>query len=374
MCVALKNEVTDEWCETHPMYDGYCACDGGDEDTSAPAGKGTGAAEGTECIDATGTPESCQNAATAERQQAPPPPLPVLHDKVEFIVIVASVRSASTSIAEAVANNRCSISFNEFFSHRGDQFSTDRRRNTFLPEGVSESARGCLYADRGCRMMPRKCDGPLWTQRRTFMLSALKAGREAFCRRSHGAGESPGAGCDGRCVVAVKLFRGHIESEASLRDLLAYNGTRVVMDERDADDVQCSLNYSQAMHQWHTNDYDQERMWKSRHCQPHASPEFAAGHREWFVSVRRILDQLGKVPLEMPFNEFVANTSRAGTRLRKFAHLPETVGNLSFEQPWCTAYDAPVAPAVPAVRAAPLPSPSPWPSPWPSSSPSHAGS
>ena len=252
-------------------------------------------------------------------------------EDVEFVVVASSPRSASTSVAEEIADHKCSISFNEVLSGRpGDLFH---------PQGMPGRALGCIYP-RGqpCDLLPG-C-GPMWWQRRNGnrVVTTLKAMRARYCAR---VAPQVREQCGGKCVVALKLFRDHIHPAGDpalgghhLESLFSYEGTRVVVVERDPNDEECSYNYSRASGQWHATNKQIESQWKRGHCHELASPQFTQTSANWYSLVRSTLKNVSKKAryLELPFATFVADVPAARKRLRALAGLPDTS---EFDQPAC---------------------------------------
>ena len=256
----------------------------------------------------------------SERAHAPSAP-------VQFVVVAASPRSASTSVTEEIADHRCSISFNEMFSNKTG--------NLWHPQGMRNQSLGCLYPEGApCEGIQGGCFSGWFRGRFYHALETLTALSNSWCQRKHDGRSSPAPSCNGKCVVAIKLFgpdlfrspMGEREFNAykdSLARLMTYNGTRVVVVERDAADDECSYNYSKRTNIWHGGNKKLETGWKNHNCHKQPSPRFAYGHKKWYDWVRGTL-QKGHMPsLELPFETFVADVPEARRRLRAFADLPE---------------------------------------------------
>ena len=271
---------------------------------------------------------------------------------VKFVIIAASPRSASTSIAEEVADHRCSISFNEMFSFRSGDL--------FHPQGMRAKALGCIYpAGSPCASLKGGCNSPWYRTRQHHMLDVLKMTRHNWCsqtgisvgRRGRGPrvrghkqrGHSTSASCDGKCVVAVKMFGpDHFMNEkakkqfdsyaSSFEELIAYKGTRVVIVERNAADDECSYKYSRVSNVWHGGNKAAEHAWKAHNCGKEASPQFASAHSEWYAWIREKVKKHDKKALELPFDTYIANAPAARQSLHALAELP---AGPEFEQVGC---------------------------------------
>jgi hypothetical protein len=246
------------------------------------------------------------------------------------VLVVSTPRSASTSVAEEIADNRCSISFNEMFANK--------RGCIFSPQGANPDSRNCLYTsspDGGetCGRLPNGgCEGTVWKSRGYKMLEALRKMRHMWCLRPDNNGGVPAAACSGQCVVAVKIFQGMARSVAALTELIQYPGSRVVVVKRDPDTEECSLNYSLASGVWHHIDKVKEHAWQAQNCRAHASPQFVRQHTQWYDFVYGILKNLNKRYLDLPFEEFVSDVPAARSTLHEQAKLPQ---DPEFQQPWC---------------------------------------
>lgn len=256
---------------------------------------------------------------------------------VEFVIVAASPRSASTAVAEEIADHRCSISFNEMFNRR--------RGDLWHPQGMRRNALGCIYPEGSpCSSLQGGCDSRWYHQRLYHMLPALNLTRNAWCgRRSKGPNASPIASCSGKCVVAIKMFgpdmfrtpalRQVFDSYASsFEELIAYKGTRLVIVERDAADDECSYNYSRASGAWHGGNKQAEHAWKVRSCHAVPSAQFASAHSEWYAWIRGKAVKYGKKAFELPFKTYITDARAARQELHALAGLPT---GPEFEQPNC---------------------------------------
>ena len=187
-------------------------------------------------------------------------------------------------MAEEIADHKCSISFNEVLSGRpGDLFH---------PKGM-RSYDGCLYPQSvPCDLLADGCGGLSWRQRRRgeHVVRILKSMRARYCAQ-HKREQ-----CGGKCVVVLKLFAGHLQpaepddspfSGHQLEGLFSYEGTRVVVVERDPNEEECSYNYSLATRQWHGIDKQAESHWEMEHCNELASPQFMSRLSSTFPSTQR---------------------------------------------------------------------------------------
>jgi len=255
---------------------------------------------------------------------------------VQFVVIAASPRSASTSVAETIADHRCSISFNEMFSHRGG--------NLWHPQGMRGNALGCLYpVGPPCESIKGGCQSGWYRGRFHHALDTMIALSKSYCNRKHNDRSSPAPSCNGKCVIAIKLFgpdqfandKRELYFNAykdSLAELMTFNGTRVVVVERDAADDECSYNYSKRSGVWHGGNKKLETAWKNHNCRTQPSPRFAYGHKKWYDWVRDTMKKNAAPSLELPFETFIEDVPDARRRLRKFADLPDEP---EFDQPGC---------------------------------------
>ena len=258
---------------------------------------------------------------------------------VEFVVVAASPRSASTAVAEEVADHRCSISFNEMFN--------TRQGDLWHPQSMQKNALGCLYPGGApCSLLQGGCNSRWYHQRLWHMLPALNLTRNAWCGRPGNGGPnapSPMASCNGKCVVAIKMFgpdmfrtpelRKKFDSYApSFEELIAYKGTRLVMVERDAADDECSYNYSRASGRWHGGNKQVEHSWKAQNCHAAPSAQFASAHTEWYAWLREKAAQYRKDAFELPFKTYITDPLGTRQKLHALAGLP---AGPEFEQPNC---------------------------------------
>ena len=266
-------------------------------------------------------------AAAAPKPYKHAAPMATDSSDVEFVIVAASPRSASTAVAEDIADHRCSISFNEMFNMRPG--------NLFHPQSMRRNARGCIYPEGApCTSLPGGCNSKWYHQRLHHMLPALNLTRNAWCGRPNkGPDASPVASCNGKCVVAIKMFgpdmfrtpasRQVFDSYAhSFEELIAYKGTRLVIVERDAVDDECSYNYSRKSGMWHGGNKFAEHAWKANNCQLAPSAQFASAHREWYAWIRGKATQFGKKAFELPFETYVADEMAARQKLHALAELP----------------------------------------------------
>jgi len=131
-------------------------------------------------------------------------------------------------MAQAFGHHPCAISFNEFLGH-----------------GHSSSNMPTRFADTVEAVRVWDYVRPsLWANRQNDMLHSVLNARSGFCRRIRRTpDESPRLDCGKRCVVVLKVFSHMSSNRTSLAQLMAYKGTYIVVNERDPNDILCSLKY-----------------------------------------------------------------------------------------------------------------------------------
>lgn len=236
---------------------------------------------------------------------------------VEFVMVFGAQRAASTSIADALGSHMCATSFNEFTGH--PRFA----------QALPDSEHDCMEAAQ-CDFVRGGCNGPRWLHRTTNILDVFKESRNAWCTRNHSHPRSPWPSCQESCVVSSK-FHAHLwhpdvisaAMKESLKQMMAYPGTRVVLVERiDLAAQECSLNYSLATDIWHGGDHAVQDRWKQEHCSGKATQQFKKRMRGFYSWVRKTLEGFNKTYFDLPYEKYVANPKGSEAQLHSFAGLP----------------------------------------------------
>lgn len=248
------------------------------------------------------------------------------------VAVIAEPRSASTEVAEAIAQHPCGYSFNEVFGHD--------RTPTYYEQYSQERMNLWRYLEGGST-------DELWQTKHNHMMEFLLEARTNFCAARDDAVLEI---CGKVCVVAVKIHSHMVKKAGSLESLLASNETRAIVLHRDPATRQCSVNRSMATHQ-HPHSPEQYAQLGDEHavapCATTATPNFVKSQERYYDRVRRCLRDNDKaLSLEISF-EWYASTGQPANNdaVRAFAGLhpfPVPAWSGTCTEYWCERLSWPI--------------------------------
>ena len=248
----------------------------------------------------------------------------------EFVIIAGTQRGASTSAAEALGSTHpCSASFNEVF------------RSAHFPEGFGRYRSDATYANF---LTPCPLRHDRWLQ------DAIAA-RDSFCNTRPQEVKNV---CGSVCVVVLKMHLNQMIDTAldpAWVQLLSSERVRAAVIERDARDTYCSIHRSEVSGDWgHTpSEHSLDR--PSRDdvpCDPmsDAANLFEEAVRHRFNTTRALLISRRDADswIDLPFDEYVSDTTAARARLYELAGLltPPPAWRDACALAWCANYSWPL--------------------------------
>ena len=252
-----------------------------------------------------------------------------------IVLIVSTRRGASTELAELIGNHPCGASFNELLQH------------SHFPAGYK-------YVNAGWKMRGYKDFLNVSSLRKSSWLDDARHVRARFCRSRPATVVNV---CGDTCTVSLKMHLDTFVTTVADPDwlrLVTAKDVRAVVVQRDALENYCSIRKSTATHDWghtpaaHMDNVGKQASWKlTSKCDlsSQAARHFGATVPARFNATRTALAAAGRPFMELPFSQYIANSSRAGARVLAFCGLrqPPSSWQGACCLPWCKTCDWPVA-------------------------------
>jgi len=257
-------------------------------------------------------------------------------DPAKLVVIVSTQRGASTEAAEMLGSTHpCSASFNELlarpqFPDGYDRYRSDKTLQDYV--GIEKL---------------RFSEAPLFQD---LFKSAAEVRRNFCASRPKEILDV----CGDTCVTVLKM---HLNEEAMLRDandpawleLITAPGVRAALIERDERDTFCSIERAQKSGDWgHSpseHSASQNAARESIPCNPNTrkADKFVKEVQDRFEQTRAALTKNNRTWLELPFDEFIQDTTASQKRLYDLAGLqmPPPSWQETCALPWCAKYTWP---------------------------------
>ncbi len=259
-------------------------------------------------------------------------------DPAAIVLIVSTQRGASTELAELVGNHPCGASFNELVVH-GQFPSGYDKYDRKCARAVYHKGVGCAYRQFLNVSSLRK---PRW----------LDDAREVRARFCESRPAQVATVCGDTCVVSLKMHLDNYVQRVSDPDwvrLVTAKDVRAVVVQRNASENYCSIRRAIASHDWghvpatHKHPYNASNT--PCNLSSDKARDFVATVPKRFDATRAALAAAGRPFLELPFPEYIANTSRAAARVYAFSGLrqppPKWQGACCL--PWCKRCNWPMS-------------------------------
>jgi hypothetical protein len=212
-------------------------------------------------------------------------PISFENKSASVIVIASGMRSGSTELCGHIAQHRCVIGLNEYFS--------DGSNGNKLQSGRSSEFLGELPE--------------LFENRGQHAVESLQMVHERACAeldaKHTGNNEQT---CENNCAVVLKLFPTHdhvLKSE--IVDLIGQPRTVVVVLERDPADRECSLNWARSTNDWGIHP-SANHTYNRDFCASTATDAFKEAHDSWFGFVRSTIKRSQRPSIEVPFSAWIS--------------------------------------------------------------------
>ena len=271
-------------------------------------------------------------------------------DPAVIVLIVSTQRGASTELAELVGNHPCGASFNELLQH------------AHFPSGYDKYDHKCVRAEYHEGVVNASLPTWAWqmqcTYRQFLNVSSLRKShwlddaREVRARFCASRPAQVATVCGDTCVVSLKMHLNNYVERVSDPDwvrLVTARDVRAVVVQRNASENYCSIRRAIASHDWghvpaaHKHPYNASNT--PCNLSSDKARDFVATVPKRFDATRAALAAAGRPFLELPFPEYIANTSRAAARVYAFSGLrqppPKWQGACCL--PWCKRCNWPMS-------------------------------